>query len=200
MQSKIMAIAMLLLCAGCMIWDAGYTDNVDVVKAEVSAYNKVPITYSLNVTSSNGNAGELAKIYNIRAKIEDAMRSAGLFSEVTYGNIEGEDSYHVHFTVRFCPTPPEKMGGHIFLSEFSLLLIPNGDVEGLDITATLYLKGKPIYATAKPEEIRYLIWLPLAPVGLFMNSWTVGGACIEGSIHSCINDIVREHCKLFLSQ
>jgi len=183
-----------------MLWDAGYTDNVAVTPAGVSAYEKVPITYSLNVTTSVGEAGDMAKSFDVRERIEEALRTADLFSEVTYGNKDGEDSYHVHFDVRFSPTTQDKMFGHILLSEFTLLLIPNGDVEGLDVTATLYLKGKPIYATAKPEELRYLIWLPLAPVGLVMNSWTVGGAIVKGSVNSCVNDIVREHRKRFLSK
>lgn len=199
MNSKIV-VAILLVCSGCMMWDAGYTDNVDVIRHDVDIYDKVPITYSVNVTSSDkDNEGGYAKTFKVREVIEKALKDTGLFSDVCYGTKDGDDSYHVSFFVRFNVTPVNRMIGHVYLSELSLLLIPNGDVEPVDLSAIVYLKGVPIYSTAKAEELRYLIWLPTVPVSLFMNTWTVGRAIIEGSVNSAVNDIAREHKARFIN-
>ena len=134
----------------------------------------------------------------LRDKIDVALRGTGLFSEVSYGRGDADDSYHVSFIFKQSGVTVEDSMAVGFLSGYTLLLMPTGEVLTFDGSATLSLKGNPIYTTVKAEELRCLIWLPLAPAGLFMNSWAVWHYAEQGTVNALVNDIAEYHRKHFL--
>lgn len=85
------------------------------------------------------------------------------------------------------------------LAGYTFLLVPTVEVITFDVSAVLSLNGKPIYSTAKAEEIRCLVWLPLAPTGLFMNSWTAWHYAELGTVNALVNDIATYHKRHFLN-
>ena len=127
------------------------------------------------------------------------MKTTGLFSEVSYGKGDVNDSYHVSFLFRQAGMPVEDSREVGFLAGYTLLLVPTGELLTFDGSAVLSLKGKPIYATAKAEELRCLVWLPMAPVGIFMNSWAAWHYAEQGIVNALVNDIAAYHKRHFLN-
>ena len=189
----LLSLALLGGLSGCVIWDAGYTENKPVSRYVVPPADKFPITYSVSMSAERDDVLALPEV-----KIEDALLATGMFSEVSYGAKGGQDSYHIDFSFRqsgVCEAQSIEVG---FLAGYTLLLVPMGEVLTFDGSAVLSLQGKPLYSTAKAEEIRCLIWLPLAPIGLFMNSWTVWNALETGSVNALCEAISHEHKRRYL--
>lgn len=188
----------LCFLSGCAIWDAGYTDNKPITRYAVNAMDKVPITFSVEMEAERSDVFALPTVKSLRMNIKGALEETGLFSNVSYGRKDETNPYHIAFVFRqagMCESDSFAVG---FLAGYSLFLIPTGEVYTFDGSAVLSLEGKPIYSTAKAEEIRCLIWLPMAPVGLFMNSWTVWHCLEKGSVRALVEDIALEHKKRFL--
>ena len=186
------------LLSGCAMWDAGYTENRSVTKYRVNMANKYPITYSVTMSTTRDDIIAVPTSVSLREMIEASLTETGLFSDIAYGSKKGEDSYHIEFTFRQAGMLQEETGNATSLAASTLFLVPIGEVLTFDGTATLCLREKPIYSTAKAEEIRCLNWLPMAPVGLVMNSWTVWFWIERGTVHALVNDIAREHCRRYL--
>ena len=121
-----------------------------------------------------------------------------MFSEIHYGAKGGADSYHIEFSFHQGGTSIEDSMAAGIVAGYTLLLLPVWEVITFDGSAVLSLQGKPIYSTAKAEEMRCVIWLPLAPVGLFMNSWSVWYFLEKGSVNALCETIAQEHKKRFL--
>ena len=199
MSSKIMfAVLMLLTVSGCAIWDAGYTENKPVRRYSVPSVDKVPITYSVSMKSERGDVIALPDIESLRKNVERALKDTGMFSEIHYGTKGGVDSYHIEFSFHQGGISIEDSMAVGLLAGYTFLLVPVGEVLTFDGSAVLSLQGKPIYSTAKAEEMRCVIWLPLAPVGLFMNSWSVWHYLEKGSVNALCETIAQEHKKRFL--
>ena len=199
MQDKISLIAViLLLLPGCIIWDAGYTENKPVTRYSVANIDQLPITYSVSMISERGDVFALPDIKSLRSNIESALGNTGMFSEIHYGSKDGEDSYHVEFSFHQGGMNEEQSMAVVFLAGYTLLLIPTGEVLTFDGTAVLSIKGKPIYSVAKAEEVRCLIWLPVAPAGLFMNSWVIWHYTEKGIVNALCEAIAQEHKRRFL--
>lgn len=199
MPSKILfAVFVLLTVSGCVIWDAGYTENKPVRSYSVTSVDKVPITYSVSMKSERGDIFALPDVESLRKNIERALKETGMFSEIHYGVKGGADSYHIEFSFHQGGETVEQSMAVGLLSGYTLLLLPVGEVLTFDGSAVLSLQGKPIYSTAKAEEMRCVIWLPLAPVGLFMNSWSVWHFLEKGSVNALCDAIAQEHKKRFL--
>lgn len=188
------------LLSGCAMWDAGYTENRPVTKYSVSAANKYPITYSVTMSTTRDDIIAVPTNESLRKMIEASLVETGLFSSVAYGGKKGEDSYHIEFSFRQAGMTYEQTADATSLAAATLFLVPVYEVLTFDGSATLYLKEKSIYSTAKAEEIRCLDWLPMAPVGLVMNSWTCWFWIERGTVHALVNDIAQEHCRRFLSK
>ena len=199
MKSNILVLALLCLClSGCMIWDAGYTPNLPLTQRSVSTYEKVPITYTVHASYARGDVLGIPSEKDLQEKIDDALRRTELFSDIICTDKPDLNGYHIDFSFRQDGMNVEQSMAVGQLIGLTLLLSPGGEVITFDGAAKLYLQGKPIYATAKAEEARCLIWLPLAPVGLFMNAWTTWHKLEGGTINALIEDIASEHEKRFL--
>ena len=186
--------------SGCAIWDAGYTRNGPVVRYSVSEKDKTPITYSVSIKTLRENIFAAPNYKGLRLKIEDAFRETGLFSEVIYGEKGGSDSYHAEFIFQQAGVTAEQSMGVGMLAGYSLLLIPAWEVFTFDGTAVLSIQDKPIYSISQAEEVRCLIWLPMTPVGLFMNAWTVWHFVEKGTVNALVNEIALKHKNSFLKE
>ena len=199
MPSKIMcAILFLLTISGCAIWDAGYTENKPVRRYGVSFADKVPITYNVSIKSERSDVLALPDLKSLRANIERALKETGMFSEIHYGDKGGADSYHIEFSFHQGGSTIEQSQVVGLLGGCTLLIVPVGEVITFDGSAVLSLQGKSIYSTAKAEEMRCVVWLPLAPIGIFMNSWSAWHYLEKGSVNALCDAIAQEHKKRFL--
>lgn len=201
MKSKlIIGIGISVLLPGCIMWDAGYTDNTPIIETRISVEDRVPISYDVILELDRNDIIAAPEMQELRDKIEKGLKATGLFSEILYGKGTIDDSYHVSFLFRQAGMTVEDSQAVGFLAGSTLLLVPTGEVLTFDGSAVLSLKGRPIYTTAKAEELRCLIWLPMAPAGLFMNSWSVWHYAELGRVNALVNDIAAYHRKHFLNE
>lgn len=199
MLSKLFSIVVLVVAvSGCVFWDAGYTENKPVRMYSVPLVDKLPITYSVSMKSERGDVIALPDIKSLRKNIERALKESGMFSEIHYGGKDGTDSYHIEFSFHQGGTSIEDSMAAGIIAGYTLLLIPVWEVITFDGSAVLSLQGKPIYSTAKAEEMRCVIWLPLAPAGLFMNSWSAWHFLENGLVNALCEAISQEHKRRFL--
>lgn len=199
MKNKIFTwLVLTLYLSGCIVWDAGYTENKLISRYEVPIEDKFPITYSVSMGAERDDVIALPNVKDLRRKIENALKATGMFSEVVYEANGGQDSYHVEFSFHQAGMREDQSIAVGLLSVYTLLFVPTGEVLTFDGSAVLSLQGKPLYSTAKAEEIRCLIWLPLAPIGLFMNVWTTWDALSDGTINALCEEITQEHKRRYL--
>ena len=197
MQSKFLAALFAIITSGCMMWDAGYTENGPVFRYDVGEMEQVPITYGVSLYLDTPDLIAAPSEQSLSKKIEEALKKTGMFSSVGYGTSVGDDSYHVDFSFRQTMMDADARMGAVLGAAYSLTLIPVYEICMFDSTAILSIKGKPIYSTAKAEEMRCLIWLPTLPVGLVMNSWMAMHYVEDGMLNAMVNDIVKEHCRRY---
>ena len=91
-------LALLLILSGCIVWDAGDTDNRPITINEISSDEKVPITYSVSLNVERSDIIALPELPSLSNKIGAALRSTGLFSSVRHNDDDG--SYHAKFSFR----------------------------------------------------------------------------------------------------
>lgn len=194
----LLSLVLLGGLSGCVIWDAGYTENKPVSRYVVPTADKFPITYSVSMSAERDDVFALPDVNGLRKKIEDALMATGMFSEVLYSANGRQDSYHIDFSFRQAGMREDQSMLVGLLAGYTLFLLPTGEVLTFDGSAVLSLQGKPIFSTAKAEEIRCLNWLPLAPIGLFMNSWTVWSALEKGTVNALCEAIAQEHKRRYL--
>lgn len=199
MQSKFLfAAALSVFFSGCVMWDAGYTENRTVSRYKVSDADKLPITYNVNMTAERSDVFALPDIASLRKKIEQALHATGMFSEVQYGAKGGADSYHIEFSFHQAGMSVDQSMAVGILAGYTLLLVPTCEILTFDGSAVLSIQGKPIYSTAKAEELRCLIWLPMAPFGLVMNAWSVWHYTETGTVNALCDAIAYQHKCRFL--
>lgn len=199
MTSKFVFVGLLsTFLSGCAVLDAGYTENKPVRRYSVPSVDKVPITYSVSIKSERDDVIALPDIESLRKNVECALKETGMFSEIRYGAKGGMDSYHIEFLFHQGGTSVEDSMAAGLVAGYTLLLFPVWEIITFDGSAVLSLQGKPIYSTAKAEEMRCVVWLPLAPIGVFMNSWSVWHYLEKGSVNALCDAIAQEHKKRFL--
>ena len=196
--SGLAILALLLMLSGCIVWDAGDTDNRPIAMNQISADEKVPITYSVSLEVERSDIIALPGLPSLRNKIGAALRSTGLFSSVRDNDNDG--SYHVKFSFRQSGMSEAESAAVGLLSGFTLLLVPTWETYTFDGTVELSLDGKSLYSSVKNEKMRCVIWLPMAPFGLFMNSWTAWSSIEEGNINALVNEVAECHRKNFSSE
>lgn len=204
MRNRINSIALLaclalLLLPGCIIWDAGYTPNKPVQPHAVPETAKVPITFSVAMQVEREGILAIPTEQSLNQKISKALVQTGLFSKVYYSP-ENPTGYHVVFNFHQAGETMEEAEDTGMLSGLTLFIIPTWHVVTFDGAAIVTLKGKPVFTSAKAEEIRCIDWLPLLPFGLFMNSWTIWPCIERGVVNALVNDIAAFHEETFVKK
>jgi len=192
------ALPMMCVLSGCIVWDAGYTENKPVANFGVACADRCPVTYSVSLEFGWNDFIAAPDLQGLSKKIESALYNTGLFSSVAYGEKGGEDSYHVEFAFKQAGLRDENTAGWAFLCGYSLLTIPFVETATFDGTATLSIKGNDIYSVVKAEELRQLVWLPMVPFGLFFNIWSAWHYVETGEVNALVNDIADFHRQRFL--
>ena len=67
----LLSLALLGGLSGCVIWDAGYTENKPVSRYVVPPADKFPITYSVSMSAERDDVLALPEVKGLRKKIED---------------------------------------------------------------------------------------------------------------------------------
>ena len=196
--NRIAIAGVFILVSGCVMWDAGYTENQPVTRYELNSADKVPVTYSVNIIAERPDIIAMPDAKGLREKIENALRETGLFSKIQYGAKGGKDSYHIEFTFHQAGMTVEQSMGLAIISGYTLLFVPVCEVITFDGSAVLSLQGKSIFSVAKAEELRCLIWWPMAPFGIFMNAWSVWHFVEKGTVNALCEEITQEHKRRFL--
>ena len=198
MKKLISLLIILPVLSGCFLYDCGYTRNDDTAVYKTSAANKMPISYSLKFDTSlppDSMGSPTAK--SIRTKIDEVLKESGLFSEVTYGD-KSEKGYHIEFTYNDSGMSQEEMMGRAFLYVYTLCLFPIPENISCDLSAVVYLEGKPIWSVAHTEKCRCIVWIAGLPAGLILNYWSVWRSIEYNIIRSTVNDLTKEHIRRYL--
>ena len=67
------------LLTGCIVWDAGYTDNVPVERYEIDVGERIPITYSVSLKMERSDIIAAPDWKSLKDKIGKALKDSGLF-------------------------------------------------------------------------------------------------------------------------
>ena len=198
MKKLFLILLLALFLSGCFLYDCGYTRNDDPAIYKLDAENKMPISYSLKFSTSlpSDSIGSPTD-KSIRTKIEESLKESGLFSEVLYGD-KTEKGYHIEFTYNDSGMTQEEMMARAFLYVYTLFLIPIPENVSCDLTAVLYLEGRPIWSAAHTEKCRCIVWIAGLPAGIILNYWSVWRSIEYNIIRSTVNDLSQEHIKRYL--
>ena len=185
--------------SGCFLYDCGYTRNDDTDIYKTDASNKMPISYSLKFDTCfpANDAPGTPTVKSIRTKIDEALKETGLFSEVSYGD-KNEKGYHIEFRYNDSGFSHEEAFARAFVYVYSLFMIPIPENYSADLSAVLYLEGKPIWSVAHTEKCRYIVCWYALPAGLFFNYWSVWRSIEYNIVRSTVNDLTREHIRRYL--
>ena len=198
MKKFIQTLLLLPFLSGCFLYDCGYTRNDDTDIYKTDAANKMPISYSLKFgTSLPFDAPGSPTDKSIRTKIEEVLKDTGLFSEVYYGD-KGEKGYHIDFTYNDSGYKQEEEAARAVFCGYTLLLIPVPEQFSCDLSAVLYLEGKPIWSTAHTEKCRCVIWIGALPAGFVLNYWSVWRSIEYNIVRATVNDLTKEHIRRYL--
>lgn len=194
------AVVLVTVLSGCFVYDCGYTRNDDLVTYKAGESDKMPISYSLDFSTcfpydSLGTPTEKS----IKWKIDKALKDTGLFSEVTYGD-KNSDGYHLSITYRDGGFDQNESMGRVLVYVYTLFMFPIPENYGADLQATLYLKGKPIWAVAHTEKARYIVCWYALPAGIVMNYWSVWRAIEFNLVNATLNDLTQEHIRRFIPE
>ena len=199
-MKKLLTVLLLApFLSGCLLLDCGYTRNDDTAIYQTGESNKIPLTYSLKFDQCSplDRFFGAPTITSIRTKIEKALKETGLFSEVLYDD-KGKEGYHIEFTYKDSGCSDEKYFGIILISTYTLYMFPIPINFSADLSAIVYLEGKPIWSVAHTEKCRYILCWYALPVGLFLNYWSVWSAVEKGIVRATVNDFAKEHIKRYL--
>lgn len=198
MKKLFLNLLLASFLSGCFLYDCGYTRNDDTAIYKLDAENKMPISYSLKFSTSlppDSIGSPTDK--SIRTKIEESLKESGLFSEVLYGD-KTEKGYHIEFTYNDSGMTQEEMMARAFLYVYTLFLIPIPENVSCDLTAVLYLEGRPIWSAAHTEKCRCIVWIAGLPAGIILNYWSVWRSIEYNIIRTTVNDLSQEHIKRYL--
>ena len=197
MKKLILALLFLPFLSGCFLYDCGYTRNDDTDIYKTDASNKMPISYSLKFDTCfpANDAPGTPTVESIRTKIDEVLKETGLFSEVSYGD-KNEKWYHIEF--RYNDSGFSHEGAFAKASVYvlcALFMIPISESYSADLSAVLYLEGKPIWSVAHTEKCRCIVCWYALPVGLFLNYWSVWRSIEYNIVRSTVNDLTKEHIR-----
>ena len=198
MKKLVLTFLLLSFLSGCFLYDCGYTRNDDTAIYKTDASNKMPISYSFEFDTSlpydsSGSPTEKS----VRTKIEETLKETGLFSEVYYGD-KKEKGYHIDFTYKDSGFKKEEAVARAFLYAYTLFMIPIPEHVSCDLSAVLYIEGKPIWSTAHTEKCRCIVCWYALPAGLILNYWSVWRSIEYNIVRATINDLTKEHVRRYL--
>lgn len=199
-MKKLFVMAIILpLLSGCLLYDCGYTRNDDTAIYKTDSLNKMPISYSLRFDTcfpSNDAPGS-PTLKSIKAKIEETLKGTGLFSEVSYGD-KDEKGYHIEFTYNDSGFSHDEAFARAVLYVYTFFMIPIPENYSADISAIVYLEGKPVWSVAHTEKCRVIVCWYALPAGLILNYWSVWRSIEYNLVRSTINDFTKEHIRRYL--
>lgn len=185
------------LFSGCIAVDCGYTENEDPITVAADEDAKVAVTYSLDFGETWESLYGAPSRESLSKKVRAGLERCGLFSSVEEVADDSTDYYHITFKFYEAYMTEGRDEGVNTTAKYTLCLVPTWDEASLDGAATVYLRGKPIYSTARAEKYRTIIWLPLAPIGVVCNCWMGWHFVEKGVINGVINDVVKFHQQRF---
>lgn len=198
MKTLIFALSLLPFLSGCFLYDCGYTRNDDTTNYRIDSSNKMPISYSLKfATSLPSDSSGAPTGKSIRTKIQETLRETGLFSEVSYVD-KSEKGYHIEFTYNDSGYDVDEGAMRAFFCVYTFFMFPVPINISSDLSAVLYLEGKPIWSVAHTEKCRYIVCWYALPAGLVFNYWSVWRAIEYNLVRSTINDLSQEHVRRYL--
>ena len=198
MKKLFVTVILIPFLSGCFLYDCGYTRNDDTAIYKTDASNQIPISYSLKfATCFPSDAIGTPTAKSIKAKIEESLKEAGLFSEVSYGD-KDDKGYHIEFTYNDSGFSYDETNARAFTYIYTFFMIPIPENYSADISAIAYLEGKPIWSVAHTEKCRIIVCWYALPAGLILNYWSVWRSIEYNIVRSTINDFTKEHVRRYL--
>lgn len=198
MRNFVLLALQCTLFSGCLLYDCGYTPNDDTVRYRTDSSNKVPITYSLVFsTCFPSEAMGTPTSHSVMSKIDETLKACDLFSEVSYAK-RSSSGYHIEFMYRDDGYDKSKNTKLAYLYVYTLFMIPIPEDYCSDLSAVVYLEGKPIWTSSHTEKCRYVVCWYALPAGMVMNYWSVWRAIEYNLVKSVVNDFTREHVRRFM--
>jgi hypothetical protein len=193
-MNKLLTLLGLVFCAtfltSCLVFSNDYTPK-KALKKNTASSPRYNITYSVdydNVGEGVFTIGEDDLAEN-QKRIEKHLKKSGYFSSVSYRPLSEKSDYHIHFTVRYCASKPDKAMAIAFIASYTGCLFPFHEDAHLDVSAILLRKDVKIHSVATSEEMTAYCWLPLLPFNFFWNNWLSWGTSENKVIDFIINDI-----------
>lgn len=162
---------LIVLCtlSGCLEIPMGYTPGTDLIISK--NIRKYDLTFSVDYLSdgdvSIGRASQTQYIEHFK----EYLQESGAFAKVSYKNFSEKSKYHVHFVTHYSCMPVNEAIATGYLMGMTFCAIPMWVNMYLDMSAILYLNGKPVYSSATSENLRCYVWIPFLPAGLIWNQW-----------------------------
>jgi len=174
----------------------GYTPSTSLnIIRPVSETAKYDVTFSLSHHNERTDLFGVADEADIIEMIRHRLIRSGAFASVRYTPLNSMSAYHIHFKMRVSGATPSDSFGVGLLAGYTLLCVPTWETFAIDLSALVYVDGKPVHSVATAEAERFFIWLPLAPVGLVWNSWLAWWSEESNTINFIINDITEQRCN-----
>lgn len=199
-MKKVFLTAILLpFLSGCFLYDCGYTRNDDTAIYKTESSNKMPVSYSLKFYTCFPSGGSFGSptVRSIKTKIEESLKETGLFSEVLYGD-KDDKGYHIEFTYNDSGYSYEVAFVRRIMYLYSFFMIPLPENYSVDLSAIVYLEGRPIWSVAHTEKCRVIVCWYALPAGLIFNYWSVWRSIEYNLVRSTINDFTKEHIRRYL--
>ena len=185
---------LLLFCSGCLEIPMGYTPDLDLTVC--SPTRKYAITFSVDYISDGDQIIGLASNEKYIEWINAYLQSCGAFSSVGYKSFANKSNYHIHFLVHYSCMPSNEAAAIGFLMGYTFFTIPMWVNMYLDMSAVVYLNGKPIHSPSTTENLRCYVWLPFLPVGLVWNQWWAWTTQEKKCLRYLINDVLIYQGKI----
>ena len=181
----ILILGVAFCLTGCLTVPMNYTPKASLEKNVTP--RKYDVTYSLVFTDDSRDEyiGYVPDESGWNKTIDKALRQSGYFSSVSRRDLPEKSDYHIHFIVH---TTYEGMTGWSIVSACTLFIFPGYEDAGMDISAVLFHKGVKVYSASTSEKMRCFLWLPLAPVGIFLNDFVIW----HSNEKRCLNYVLNQ--------
>ena len=174
--------------SGCMVLDRGFTPNKPVACYDVGADKQIDITYDVQVSSYNLASFERHSIQDrLRERIDEALKETRLYRSVKQASLPGMNCRHYVFHFQCWTTNPGLQALLGFCSGLDFCLIPVYVERTLDGSVTVFENGQRVRSDGTAEVVQATFWLPLLPVGVFLNDFVANASLERGVVHALVN-------------